>query len=31
FVFTHLPRATSIEQIEALLPWNVNLDNLVVN
>ncbi len=31
FVFTHVPRATSVEKVEALLPWNVNPDDLVVN
>jgi len=25
YVFTELPKATSVEQVEDLLPWNVNL------
>ncbi len=31
FVFTHLPRAASIEHVEALLPWNVKPDDLGVS
>jgi len=31
FVFTHLPRATSLQMIEALLPWNVNSNIIKVN
>ena len=27
YVFTELPKANSVEQIEALLPWNVNLQD----
>jgi len=23
YLYTHLPEATSVEQLEALLPWNV--------
>ena len=29
-VFTHLPRATCVEDIEALLPWNVPRQSLIL-
>jgi len=31
YVFKELPRATTVEEIETLLPWNVNTDTLLLN